>query len=116
MARPAVIEEEELGDDQVAEVVIDGHAQEDDVVLEQPRVDVVRAFPAGGLLDHHGYQRHASLLDLNISNRGQEVKRFLSNHLNLKGFQPDPLLEPPAQCGGLLAQARGLARQSLVEG
>jgi hypothetical protein len=59
------LEEESWAMNQLLRHVIDGHAQEDDVVLEEPRVDVVRAFPAGGLLDHHRYKRHALLLDLN---------------------------------------------------
>src|SRR6266571_4301561 len=47
-------EEEELGDDQVRHHVVDGGAYEDDVVLQQARVDVVGPLAARGLLDHHG--------------------------------------------------------------
>src|SRR6266571_3760502 len=50
-------EEEELGDDQVRHHVVDGGAYEDDVVLQQARVDVVGPLAAGGLLDHHGDKR-----------------------------------------------------------
>ena len=66
---------------------------EDDVVLQQARIDVVSALSTAGLLDHHRDKRHGSLRALNISNRGDQVKRFLSNHLSLKGLQPTPLTE-----------------------
>ena len=45
------LEEEELRDDQVRQVVADGRAQDDDAVAEQPRVDVVGALTAAGLLN-----------------------------------------------------------------
>ena len=35
-----------------------GRPDEDDVVLEEARVDVVRALAAGRLLDHHRHQLH----------------------------------------------------------
>ena len=48
------LEEEELGDDQVGEVVLDRVAQEDDPLAQQARVDVVGALPPAGGLDDHG--------------------------------------------------------------
>ena len=45
------LQEEELGDDGVCDSVVDLSPQEDDAVLQQPRVDVVGAFALGGLLD-----------------------------------------------------------------
>ena len=45
------LEEQQLGDDQVGDVVVDRRAEEDDAVLEQARVDVVGALAAAGLLD-----------------------------------------------------------------
>ena len=47
------LEVQELGDDQVGDVLRDGRAEEDDALVEQPGVDVERALPAGGLLDDH---------------------------------------------------------------
>ena len=48
------LEEEQLGDDQVGDVVLDRVAQEDDAVLEEPRVDVEGSLTAGARLDDHG--------------------------------------------------------------
>src|SRR5213596_772427 len=48
------LEEEELGDDQVGEVVADRGAQDHDPVAQQARVDVVGPLPAAGLLYHDG--------------------------------------------------------------
>ncbi len=45
-------EEEELGDDQIGDHVVDRRADEDDPVLEQPGEDVVGALTAAGLLHH----------------------------------------------------------------
>ena len=47
------LEEEELGDDQVGDHVVDRRPDEDDVVLEQARVDVVGPLAAGRLLHDH---------------------------------------------------------------
>jgi len=48
------IREQQLGHDQVGHVVLDRADDEDHPLLEEARVDVVGAFAAGGLLDHHG--------------------------------------------------------------
>ena len=48
---------QQLGDDQVGDVVGDRRAEEDDPLAEQARVDVERALAARGLLDHHRDQR-----------------------------------------------------------
>ena len=48
------LQEEELGDDQVGEVVVDRAAQKDDVVLQKARVDVVRALAGAGFFDDGG--------------------------------------------------------------
>ena len=45
---------QQLSDDQVGDLVIDGRAQEDDPLIEQAGVDVERAFTTRGLLDDHG--------------------------------------------------------------
>ena len=51
------LEVEELGDDEVRDLVVDRRAEEDDALVEQARVDVERALSARGLLDHHRDQR-----------------------------------------------------------
>ncbi len=48
---------QELGDDQVRDLVVDRRAEEDDALGEQARVDVERALAARGLLDDHRDQR-----------------------------------------------------------
>ena len=48
-----VLEVEQLGDHQVRDGVVDRHADEDDTVLQQQRVDVVGPFPAARLFYHH---------------------------------------------------------------
>ena len=47
---------QELGDDQVRDLVVDRRAEKDDPLIEQTAVDVERALPTGGLLDDHGYE------------------------------------------------------------
>ena len=44
---------QQLGDDQVRDLVVDGRAEEDDPLVEQTAVDVERALAARGLLDDH---------------------------------------------------------------
>ena len=75
IARPAVIEppgelmyseisrlrilggqEQHLGDDQVGHVVVNGRAQENNVLLQQARIDVEGAFASRRLLDHHRHE------------------------------------------------------------
>ena len=55
------LEVQQLGDDQVGDVVVDGRAEEDDAIDEQTRVDVEGALAAAGALDD-GWNQHASLL------------------------------------------------------
>src|ERR1022692_3526222 len=47
-------EEQQLSDDQIGDLVVDRSPQENDVLFQQPGIDVVRAFPTGSLFDHHG--------------------------------------------------------------
>jgi hypothetical protein len=49
---------QELRDHEVGDLVVDGLAEEDDPLVEQPRVDVVLALAAGGALDDHGDEGH----------------------------------------------------------
>jgi ferredoxin len=50
------LQEQQLRDDQVGHVVLDRTHEEDHPLLEQARVDVVGAFAAGSLLDHHRHE------------------------------------------------------------
>src|SRR5437870_7890223 len=52
---------EELGHDEVCDLVVDRCAEEDDPVLEQARVDVEGALAARVLLDHHRDHGHRTL-------------------------------------------------------
>src|SRR5205814_3407587 len=56
------LEEEELGHDEVRHAVVDGPDEEDHALLQQARIDVVGAFAAPRLLDHHRYQPEAARL------------------------------------------------------
>ncbi len=47
------LEEEHLGDHQARDLVVDRATEEDDVVLEEARIDVVGALTAARLLYHH---------------------------------------------------------------
>ena len=55
------LEEQQLGHDQVGDLVVDRRAQEDDPLAEQPRVDVVGTLAAGRGLDDGG-DEHGFLL------------------------------------------------------
>ena len=61
LVRVLGLEEEQLGDDQVGDVVLDGVAQEDDALLEQPAVDVVGALAPAAALDDHGHEHGSGL-------------------------------------------------------
>ena len=56
------LEEQQLGDDQVRQVVLDRVTEEDDPLAEQARVDVVRAFPTTGGFDDHRDEHRGSPL------------------------------------------------------
>ena len=47
------LQKKQLRDDQIGDVIVDRRADENDPVLQQPRVDIVAAFAAAGLLHHH---------------------------------------------------------------
>src|SRR6185437_3623309 len=55
------LEEEQLGGNEIGDGVVDRRTDEDDVVAQQARVDVIGALTARGLLDHHGDQAHAGV-------------------------------------------------------
>src|SRR5690606_35427648 len=52
------LQKQQLGNDQVGHIVVDGTAQEYNPVLEQPGKNVISPFSAFGLLDNHGNKRH----------------------------------------------------------
>jgi hypothetical protein len=47
---------QQLGDDQVGDLVVHRRAEEDDPLVQQTGVDVERALPTGGLFDDHRYE------------------------------------------------------------
>ena len=53
------LEEQHLRDDEVRRRFVDRTDQEHDALLQQARVDVVRALAASALLDHHRDQAQA---------------------------------------------------------
>ena len=74
---------QQLRDDEVRDLVVDGRAEEDDPLVEQAAVDVERALPAGGLLDDHRDQwahgprfvslRPAGFLQRHVSRRASPL-------------------------------------------
>jgi hypothetical protein len=53
---------QELGHDEVGDLVVDRLAEEDDALVEQARVDVEGALAARVLLDDHGDEGHLDQL------------------------------------------------------
>src|SRR5919106_3092314 len=63
LVRVLRLEMQELGDDEVRDLVVDRRAEEDDPLVQQAGVDVERALAARRLLDHHRDKRaHAGSL------------------------------------------------------
>src|SRR6266566_2668628 len=59
------LEMDQLGDDEIRDLVVDRSAEKDDPLVEQTGVDVERTLATRGLLDHHGNQRaHFGVLSL----------------------------------------------------
>ena len=58
------LEVQQLGDDQVGDVVVDRRAEEHDAIDQQPGVDVERPLAAGGALDDR-WDQHEALLKCN---------------------------------------------------
>jgi hypothetical protein len=86
---------QQLRDDQVRDLIVDGRAEEDDPLVEQAAVDVERALPAGGLLDDHRYEwAHGPRYSFSLP--GPE-------------FLPDSSFSPPGQRE---PSAAGSARRS----
>src|SRR3954471_9066469 len=60
---------QQLGDDEVGDLVVDGRADEHDPLVEQARVDVEGALAAGALLDDHRDEWHGASRPPMIDNR-----------------------------------------------
>src|ERR1700682_6459354 len=58
------LEEEHLSDDQIGDRVVDRLPQENDVVFEKARIDVVRALSPALLLDDHRDEAHTVSLGI----------------------------------------------------
>ena len=58
LVRILAVEEEQLGDHQVGDVIVDLAAEKDDAVAQQSGVDVVGALAARGALDDAGNEGH----------------------------------------------------------
>ena len=63
LARVLRLQEQQLGADQRADLVVDRAGEEDDPLLQQAGIDVESALAAGGLLHHHRHQVVAIDLD-----------------------------------------------------
>src|SRR5215211_7819463 len=58
LVRVLRLQVQELRDDEVGDLVVDRRAEEDDPLVEQPRVDVELALATRRALDDHGDQGH----------------------------------------------------------
>src|SRR5262249_40283401 len=87
-----------LGDDQVGDRVVDRLAEEDDVVLQQARVDVVRALAPARLLDDHWHQNHAASLPVVVHSR------ILGTHLTSTGIPEGSTLALAIKSSAALAR------------
>ena len=56
------LEEEHLRSGQVCHVVINRRANKNNVLFQQPRIDIVGALAAAGLFDHHRYEGCSAIL------------------------------------------------------
>jgi hypothetical protein len=55
------LEKEHLGGGQIGDVIVNGCADENDVLFEEAGIDVVSAFATAGLLHDHGYERRPAI-------------------------------------------------------
>jgi hypothetical protein len=74
-------EEQQLRDDQRRHAVLDRTGQEDDALLQQARENVVSAFTAVGLLDHHRNKVHVGFNGIaHESPKGLAGRTSIGNH------------------------------------
>ena len=81
LVRVVPLEEEHLRDDEVGRVVIDLAAEEDDAVLQQARIDIVRPLAAVGLFHDHRDQVHGVTI-LPAAAQGRAALRRRSRQLS----------------------------------
>ena len=55
------LQEEHLCGGEIGDMIVNGRTNKDNVLFEEPRVNVVRAFSTAGLLHHHGYKRCSAI-------------------------------------------------------
>src|SRR4030043_150292 len=53
------LQKEHLGNDQIGHLIIDGRAQKDNALLEEPGINVIGPLTPAALLHYNGNQRHA---------------------------------------------------------
>ena len=56
------LKKKHLRDSQVGDVVVNRRADKNDVLFQEPRINVVGAFAPAGLFDHHGYKRGSAII------------------------------------------------------
>src|SRR6185312_8948878 len=114
LGRVLALEEQKLRADQACNRVIDRADEKNDALLQQPRIDVVGALAAVGLLDHHRNEVvhinlkgiHRSLPLLILSSRGPAGARLLQ--LLPASSAPFPSASASAARSSLSGTARSL--------
>jgi hypothetical protein len=112
--RVLVVEEEELGNDCIGDLVVNGGAEEDDAVAQQAGIDVVYALAAVAALDH--------IRDHALWNGGPRARRpelvglivhFVSpvSHIITHAICPHNCFSPieSGDIGGLIASRAGIS-------
>jgi len=70
---------QQLGDDEVGDLVFDRGAEEDDALVEQAREDVELALAAGGALDHHRDQLRMRVHGPHPIDRGRRARASVTD-------------------------------------
>src|ERR1700676_3496882 len=137
------LEEEHLCGSEVGDVIVDRRANEDDVLFEEPRVDVIGAFATARVLDHHGYKcccaiswvvvkifhvryvsgqaRTAVSLRFCCGHRAnsgilcEPIESFITPQLSFHPIEGTLLCQTSANCFGGLATMRGRVFELVIE-
>src|ERR1700676_4085560 len=137
------LEEEHLCGGEVGDVIVDRRANEDDVLFEEPRVDVIGAFATAGLFDHHGYKRCCAINRVvvkifhvryvsgqartavslrfccgprgNSGIFGEPIESFITPQLSFHPIEGTLLCQTSANCFGGLATMRGRVFELVIE-
>src|SRR5215472_16871357 len=56
------LQEQHLRGRQVGDVIVDWRADKNDVLFQQPGIDIIRPFAAAGLFDHHRYEGRGTVI------------------------------------------------------